>query len=96
MRRNYKSFKGINLTVLERMHGGGGRGRDGRGSSIYVCKRYIFEGDQCDGFRNNAPIYHAYPVSRKPVGRGRIIRGGGGGVGRWEGGGWGGGGFARA
>ena len=35
LRRNYKSFKGINLTILERMHQFIVRGgRDGRGSSI--------------------------------------------------------------
>ena len=40
MPRNYKFFKGINLTVLEPMHGGGeAEGRDG-GAAQYMRAKY--------------------------------------------------------
>ena len=42
-------------------HGGCG-GRDGRGSSICAWKLYILQEDKCDGFGNNAPVHHVYPV----------------------------------
>ena len=39
-------------------------GRDGRGRSICAWKLYILQGDKCEGFGKNAPVYHVYPVSR--------------------------------
>ena len=43
------------------MRGGEGGGRDGRASSICAWNIYILQGDKCDGFGNDAPVY---PVSR--------------------------------
>ena len=54
MHGSYKSYMGVNLTVLEKMHqfiiGGGGVAQSVRGNYTF------FEGDKCDGFEKNAPV----------------------------------------
>ena len=44
VRGSYKSFKGINLTVLERMHQFfiGGRGEAGRAGQLSLCVESIY------------------------------------------------------
>ena len=67
MPRNYKSFKGINLIVLEIMHQfimGGRGGGTGRATQSVRGSYTSFKVDKCDGFGKNAPVYHIYPVSR--------------------------------